>query len=187
MAGAASASPLAQHRARRSADARRQSINHTRVYSGHGFVNTGAAADPPTELTRGGPAGRRGHDEGALFRMIDRDYLAQQTGGDAALQRDVLVLFVDQVQDLCRRIEGGSNFSGHADLVLALHRLRGAAAAVGARDLAAALARAEDGAAVDALRAVARLPEILQRTLVAVEDLIAALPLRGLAKGSETN
>ena len=149
MAGAASASPLAQHRARRSADARRQSINHTRVYSDHGFVNTGTAADQQTALTRartGVPAAEIcGDRRRECADVIDRDHLGQQTAQDIDLQRDILNLFVDQLQELCRLLDDAAARSrdGGPDhrLTPLLQSLRGAAAAVGAQALALASAR----------------------------------------------
>ena len=125
--------------------------------------------------------------------MIDRNHLAQQTGQDIKLQRDVLTLFVAQLQDLCRVLAGDlramRDVDDRPDLALLFHRVRGAAEAVGATAVAAALASAEQqvdrhGAWRDGTH---RLRTVLDKTVQDVRDLIAALPKGGLAKDDETN
>jgi HPt (histidine-containing phosphotransfer) domain-containing protein len=189
VAGTASASPLAQHRTRRSADARRQSVNQNTVYPDGRRVNTVAVADPQTALT---PAGepRRAALKWSCSEVIDRDHLAHQAGQDADLQREVLLLFLQQMEELRRFLASGAMGNENVSAVVtALHRYRGAALAVGAGSLAAALAAAEtDPWLAGAVPGAGEtLMTVVHATTDAARHLIATLPLAGLAKEGETN
>lgn len=83
----------------------------------------------------------------AAARPIDFDFLTAQTGGDRQLIEELLRLFAKQVRCLGKAIEhAGDDLDA---LVTAAHTLKGAAAAVGARDLATSAAELLD--AVDAV------------------------------------
>jgi oligoribonuclease (3'-5' exoribonuclease) len=62
--------------------------------------------------------------------VFDRDRFAMSTMDDAELQREVIGLFVNQVDETCAHLAGGSISS--EDRKFLGHNLRGAAAAVGA-------------------------------------------------------
>lgn len=70
---------------------------------------------------------------------IDLDHLARQTHGDAALEREVLGLFIRQVLSVRDKLEGAD---GESRAQLA-HSLVGASRAVGAFTLADAAAELE--------------------------------------------
>lgn len=77
---------------------------------------------------------------------IDHDYLAAQTGGDAALARELLTLLAEQCRHLLTGIaDPDRSLSDRADLA---HTLKGSALGVGA----GAVAR-ESGALEEAFRA----------------------------------
>jgi HPt (histidine-containing phosphotransfer) domain-containing protein len=157
------------------------------VYSGHGFVNTSATADLANSVNGVGshPGPQRVDRE--TLEVIDREHLARQTGRDSSLQRDVLTLFVAQLRDLLAMLQATDPDPQYRMTEL-LHRQKGAAAAVGAAELATALARAEE-AIVDG-----RLPEAAARsvrdvawsTVDAARGIIAAQPSRSLAKDGQS-
>lgn len=69
------------------------------------------------------------------MQTLDPDHLAAQTGGDAALQREILTLFAEQSVQILSAVEaGGAAAEGSADLV---HKLKGSARAIGANRVAA--------------------------------------------------
>ncbi|MFB2552124.1 Hpt domain-containing protein [Ensifer soli] len=73
-------------------------------------------------------------------RPIDLVHLATQTMGDKALELEVLQIFARQSRQSMKEIgEGGSD-----QRLAAAHRLKGAARAVGAGDVARAAAAVED-------------------------------------------
>ena len=123
--------------------------------------------------------------------MIDQDELARQTAGDAALQLELLTLFFVQLTSLTDRIDAVTTAPSEvlaADLPALLHRVRGAASAVGARNLAIYLGRAEEALAadptsrpvLDALRA-----KVMEASTT-LAQLIAAREGAGLAKAGES-
>jgi HPt (histidine-containing phosphotransfer) domain-containing protein len=64
---------------------------------------------------------------------IDLDHLARQTGGDHALERELLALFALQCVRHLRTIHGGTDAQARMD---AAHTLKGAAQAIGAWQVA---------------------------------------------------
>jgi len=64
---------------------------------------------------------------------IDLVHLARQTGGDHALERELLTLFAQQCVRHLRTIHGGADEGARRD---AAHTLRGAAQAIGAWQVA---------------------------------------------------
>jgi HPt (histidine-containing phosphotransfer) domain-containing protein len=66
---------------------------------------------------------------------IDLAHLARQTGGDHALERELLVLFSQQCVRHLRTIHAGEDARARMD---AAHTLKGAAQAIGAWQVAAA-------------------------------------------------
>lgn len=118
--------------------------------------------------------------------MIDTDHLAQSTAGDPKLESELLGLFQAQLGDFITTI-GKPDTASAAEWRLRVHRLRGAALALGARRLADALAAAEaslDGEPrkTGAAAVLAALRNPLAETAAAVDSLIAARRGGGLAK-----
>jgi len=70
---------------------------------------------------------------------FDPQVLARQTGGDAALEREVLAMFLSQATDDYSRLAA----AGPSDAGDIAHRIKGAARAIGAEDVASAAARIE--------------------------------------------
>ena len=73
-------------------------------------------------------------------KILDRDHLARYTLGDAALEQEVLGLFIDQMPEtvaLLRKSQEAETWQRAA------HTIKGSAKAVGAWKLAAAAERAE--------------------------------------------
>ena len=64
---------------------------------------------------------------------IDLEHLARQTGGDLALERELLVLFSQQCARHLRTIHGSADDNVRRD---AAHTLKGAARAIGAWQVA---------------------------------------------------
>ena len=123
--------------------------------------------------------------------LIDQVELARQTAGDAALQLELLTLFLAQLTSLAERIDAATTAPSEmsaANLPSVLHRVRGAALAVGARDLAIHLGRVEQALTMDpASRSV--LEELRAQVLKAstlLAHLIAAREGAGLAKAGES-
>jgi HPt (histidine-containing phosphotransfer) domain-containing protein len=104
-------------------------------------------------------------DSSAVAVTLDLDHLHRQTGGDRALEREVLNLFLTQsATDLERIASAGSDRERRQ----AAHGLVGSARAIGALEvarLAATVERTEDDPAVtlSALRSAVREAEALIR------------------------
>jgi len=108
----------------------------------------------------------RAIDEAAA---LDLDHLARQTLGDGALQREVLGLFVRELETAAAALADGD-----ADTRRALaHRLKGAARGVGAGAVAAA------AAALEAAPGEAELAVELTRRMAAAAGFIAERGLCG--------
>jgi len=74
---------------------------------------------------------------------IDWDYLAAATGGDKALEAEVLTLFLSQAAQYLEALAAdpaGESWAAHA------HKLKGAARGIGAKSLAESAACAETAA-----------------------------------------
>jgi HPt (histidine-containing phosphotransfer) domain-containing protein len=97
--------------------------------------------------------------------VVDLDQLARQTGGDDALGREVLRLFVVHAsQDVDRLAQG----SGEERRALA-HRLLGSASAVGAHEVGRLAAAVEAGGDAD----VPALAEAMAAVVRFIEDYLA--------------
>ena len=92
--------------------------------------------------------GRDGPAAAEAAGSIDLAHLAAATFGDAALEREVLVLFLSQSAELIGRIAAVPDGQGRSELA---HRLKGAAAGIGARAVASAADRVETGSDPGAL------------------------------------
>lgn len=75
------------------------------------------------------------------MQPVDLDRLAEQTGGDRRLERDVLLLFIDDAPTQIERLQA----AGPDDRRAIAHRLLGSARAIGADDVARLAARFETG------------------------------------------
>jgi HPt (histidine-containing phosphotransfer) domain-containing protein len=94
-------------------------------------------------------------------RPVDLAHLSRYTGGDAALNAEVLQLFVNQAGELVRRMDGVLQSGDAKTWREVAHSLKGAARGIGAFAMADAAAACEpvdpatDAAgATDALRAL---------------------------------
>jgi HPt (histidine-containing phosphotransfer) domain-containing protein len=122
--------------------------------------------------------------------LIDLDHLARATAGEAALQRELLGLFHAQVCATQELLADDPQRVADQELAAVLHRLRGAARAIGAEPLATQLGRMEEmlgREATDDLRvsAFAELRAGLRLTAEAVDRLLGPRA-DGLAKAGET-
>lgn len=70
--------------------------------------------------------------EGTADGVFDRQHLSRYTLGDAALERELLQLFADQVEKSLAQIKTAGSAS---EWKLACHTLKGSAAAVGAAEI----------------------------------------------------
>ena len=110
------------------------------------------------------------------MKTFDLHHLASQTGGDAALQSELLTLFADQSTAILTALnDPAAPPLARADLA---HKLTGSAKAIGAFVLAEAAADAEGEfrAGAVAPEALARLPEAWNATLVAIRHRLNELP-----------
>jgi HPt (histidine-containing phosphotransfer) domain-containing protein len=101
--------------------------------------------------------------------FIDTAHLTQATLGDAALQREVLTLFVRQSTDLVARM---STFP--ADMAAIAHTLKGSARGIGAFSAAASAERLEHCTdARTATLALSELKDAISGTVRAIDDLLS--------------
>lgn len=77
-------------------------------------------------------------------KPIDTAHLSRQTGGDHALERELLTLFAQQCATLLRTIHGNADTQARLD---AAHSLKGAARAVGAWQVSEAAEQIEQSLA----------------------------------------
>jgi HPt (histidine-containing phosphotransfer) domain-containing protein len=82
-------------------------------------------------------------------KSIDIDHLARQTGGDHALERELLMLFAQQCVAHLRTIHASADAKAKID---AAHTLKGAARAIGAWQVAEAADLIETSLAATDLR-----------------------------------
>lgn len=93
---------------------------------------------------------------------IDGAHFAHMTGGDKALQREVLSLFRMQVEAWRKTLTPGENWRD------ATHTLKGSARGIGLNDLAAVCESAEKASDAEAADATARVRAALDEALNAV-------------------
>lgn len=110
-----------------------------------------------------------------LTGAVDFAVLNGMTGGDDAINEEVLGLFVNQAGLWSVMLD--SKAEGWRDGV---HTIRGAAAGIGARDLAATCAEAEGADQTLAAPALERVRDALQAALADVAAYRHELMLRGL-------
>jgi HPt (histidine-containing phosphotransfer) domain-containing protein len=110
-----------------------------------------------------------------LTGAVDFSVLEGMTGGDAAISEEVLGLFVEQAALwsalLNPKVEGWRD---------GVHTIRGAAAGIGAGDLAAICAQAETAEQTLAAPALERVRDALEAALADVAAYRHELMLRGL-------
>lgn len=95
---------------------------------------------------------------------VDLDHLARYTGGDAALNAEILRLFDDQASDLVTKLQGIIEARDAKSWKLALHTLKGAARGIGAFGLGDAAAAAEPIDPSDTRTAAAALESLQGKT-----------------------
>lgn len=110
-----------------------------------------------------------------LTGAVDFAVLNGMTGGDEAIDEEVLGLFVDQAALWSALLDPKAE--GWRD---AVHTIRGAAAGIGARDLAAVCAEAEGVDQTLAGPALERVRDAMQTALADVAAYRHELMLRGL-------
>jgi HPt (histidine-containing phosphotransfer) domain-containing protein len=110
----------------------------------------------------------------AQAKPVDLDHLARYTGGDAALNDEVLGLFATQSAELLTQLKAVMEARDPKEWKAITHSLKGAARGIGAFGFGDAAARAEpalpadDNAnAIAALEAMQQEAEIVQRFIMA--------------------
>ena len=110
----------------------------------------------------------------AQSRPVDMDHLARYTGGDAALNAEVLQLFAGQSAELVARLHSVLDARNAREWKEITHSLKGAARGIGAFAFADAAARAEpleavpdNLVAIQALQSLRHEAEIVQRFIEA--------------------
>jgi len=97
-------------------------------------------------------------------RPVDLVHLARYTGGDAALNAEVLQLFATQASDLLRQLASELQAKDSKNWRHVTHTVKGAARGIGAFALADAAADAEPiDPAIDSARAEAALSQIMAK------------------------
>jgi HPt (histidine-containing phosphotransfer) domain-containing protein len=103
-------------------------------------------------------------------KPVDLDHLDLYTGGDRAINEEILRLFDDQCRESLAMLEGLAQGPGDDKSWREItHRLKGAARGIGAFDLGEAAAEAEKTSPAGALAALERLRD----DAAAVHNLIA--------------
>jgi HPt (histidine-containing phosphotransfer) domain-containing protein len=110
-------------------------------------------------------------------QAVDLNHLDRYTGGDRAINEEILRLFDTQCQEMLVKLDHLAAESGHAEEWRRVtHTLKGAAAGVGAFSLAEA-AEAAEKACDDRLAALATLQKLKHRSLAVrqfVEEFLQA-------------
>jgi HPt (histidine-containing phosphotransfer) domain-containing protein len=109
-----------------------------------------------------------------LAAPVDLDHLARYTGGDTALNAEVLGLFANQSAELIAKLQAVLDARNLKEWKSITHSLKGAARGIGAFAFADAAAKAEpvdvaldNVGAIDALQALKREAETVQRFIEA--------------------
>lgn len=95
---------------------------------------------------------------------VDLAHLARYTGGDAALNAEILRLFDNQASELVERLQGIIEARDAKSWKTALHTLKGAARGIGAFSLGDAAAAAEPIDPADSKTATAALQSLQSST-----------------------
>lgn len=111
---------------------------------------------------------------GAQTRPVDLTHLARYTGGDAALNAEVLQLFIDQSAMLMTDLKAALETADQKRWREITHSLKGAARGIGAFALADAAADAEPLALAEAQPAALTALEALNARARAVQLFIEA-------------
>jgi HPt (histidine-containing phosphotransfer) domain-containing protein len=112
--------------------------------------------------------------QAAQARAVDLEHLARYTGGDVALNSEVLNLFANQSSELIAKLHTVLQNRDLKEWKAITHSLKGAARGIGAFGFADAAANAEpvepapdNIGAIDALQALKREADIVQRFIEA--------------------
>ena len=111
---------------------------------------------------------------GAQARPVDLTHLARYTGGDAALNAEVLQLFNDQAAKLMRDLQSALDAADQKSWREITHSIKGAARGIGAFAMADAAAEAEPLALAEAKPAALTALEALNARARAVQIFIDA-------------
>jgi HPt (histidine-containing phosphotransfer) domain-containing protein len=99
--------------------------------------------------------------------VLDRAHFEHMTGGDRALQAEVIGLFRAQADGWRTRLNETADWRGAA------HTLKGSARGIGLAPLAAACEAAEGASDVDAPATLERVRAELERALSALDQFVA--------------
>lgn len=114
----------------------------------------------------------------SLPRPVDLAHLSRYTGGDAAINAEVLTLFVNQSSDLLGQLEAALTGSDAKTWREITHSLKGGARGIGAFQLADAAANAEGADLTGDTKTAARaLHDIKSRALAVTLFIEAYLDL----------
>ena len=102
------------------------------------------------------------------MQIFDQAHFAHMTGGDRALQREVLGLFRAQIDGWSAAMSAGQGWSE------AVHTLKGSARGIGLSALAAACEAAERAPETEVAAALAGVRAALADALTALEQYAAA-------------
>jgi HPt (histidine-containing phosphotransfer) domain-containing protein len=112
-------------------------------------------------------------------KPVDLQHLERYTGGDRALDREILGLFDQQCREILERLVAVAKDSGDAKSWREItHTLKGAARGIGAWSLADAAAQAEIAALTDR-KGVLECLERIKETSAAVHGFIEEFLQRG--------
>ena len=101
----------------------------------------------------------------AIQKPVDLTHLSRYTGGERALNAEVLQLFVDQSADLMRQLQGVVDARDSKTWRHITHSLKGAARGIGAFPLAQVAAEAEPlDPAIEHAQAMTALMNLKART-----------------------
>jgi HPt (histidine-containing phosphotransfer) domain-containing protein len=104
--------------------------------------------------------------------VVDLKHLRRYTQGDTALEKEVLVLFAQQVPELIASMRGATV---EKDWLIAAHSLKGSARAVGAWRLADLALQAESHRNLADRTTVMRIVETIEKSAHDVQQFIAKL------------
>jgi HPt (histidine-containing phosphotransfer) domain-containing protein len=141
-------------------------------------ADAGGLEREPGSVPPQGSAADQAHPPDAQGAPIDSQVLRASAMGDTALEREVLELFMHQSLLWTRAIRESQDAPARAN---AAHRLKGAALAVGARQLAERAQAIEDlsptAQETDMLAAMAALHASVAETRAAIAALLSCSPL----------
>ena len=136
----------------------------------------------PAAVAEGPHTAGSGHTPapgGGAREAIDRGVLANISGGDRAAETDILSGFLDATAEDMRDMQGAIARGDFTGSKRAAHRVKGAAAMVGAADLARRCAAAESASEAEDLGAVKSAAALMADEIERVTRYVASLQSQG--------